>query len=235
MPADIALESVSLSYGAKKVIDNVSFTAGKGEIVVIGGGSGQGKSSFLELCAGLVAPHAGRVLWDGRDIALFTKEELLAARRGSLGYLFQVHALIANFTTFDNIALPLRAIPGIAEPDIKRRVIDVMERLGISPTGNRFPEALSSYECKAASLARALIADPDLLLLDEPLAGVDRLETERLLGYIEEHFRQRGIGILMVSHCTLPWPGVPLRRLTLKNGILSRIPNTNDNKENTAL
>jgi ABC-type transporter Mla maintaining outer membrane lipid asymmetry ATPase subunit MlaF len=221
MPDKIELIDVSLSYGATVVLDNVNMTIGKGDVIVIGGRSGQGKSSLLELCAGLVRPNSGKVVWDGRDIVELTKGEMLAARRQSLGYLFQIHALISNFTTFNNIALPLRSRAGITEAQITEKVKASMEQLGLFETDNKYPEALSVYECKAAALARALIAEPSMLILDEPLSAINPEEAGTLLGYIERHYRERTMAIVMTSHTFSLWPEVPVQRMILSKGTLA--------------
>jgi ABC-type transporter Mla maintaining outer membrane lipid asymmetry ATPase subunit MlaF len=241
MPDKIALESVMLRYGAEPVLNRVSLTINKGEILIIGGRSGQGKSSLLEVCAGLVRPNAGRVLWDACDIATLTKEELLRSRRRSLGYLFQIHALISNFTAFNNIALPLRGIPELSEAAIGKRVHEAMEHLALFGADDKYPEALSAYECKAAALARALITDPSMLILDEPLSGIDPAESVRLLAFIEKHFRERGVAILMMSHQFSVWPELPVKHMMLKKGTLVPFPGENscagtvDNKERLRL
>jgi ABC-type transporter Mla maintaining outer membrane lipid asymmetry ATPase subunit MlaF len=227
MPCKIELEAVTLRYGVATLLNAVDLTVDKGAITVIGGRSGHGKSSLLEVCAGLTAPHGGRVLWDGCDIATLTKEELLRARRQSLGYMFQIHALISNFTTFNNIALPLRSIPGLSEAAIGERVHEAMEQLALVGADGKYPEALSAYECKAAALARALVTDPSVLILDEPLSGIDPADAGRLLAYIEKHFKAREMAILMMTHHFSVWPELPVKRMMLKNGTLVPFPGEN--------
>jgi phospholipid/cholesterol/gamma-HCH transport system ATP-binding protein len=197
----IDCETVSFSGDtAHPVLREVSLTVRRGEIVIISGRSGCGKSLLLELCAGLIVPTSGRVLWDGRDIAALSKEELFRARQ-SMGYLFQVHALISNFTVIDNLALPLRNRGGLDSAAIMKKVRAGMEDLMLSSAIDyRFPEALSSYERRAAALARALINDPVMLILDEPFSGLDPAAAERFCEVIERRWRERAMAVVMVSH-----------------------------------
>ena len=176
----IDCEAVSFCVdAAPPVLRAVTLTVRRGEMVIVSGRSGSGKSLFLELCAGLVVPTSGRVLWDGKDIAALSKEELFRARQ-SMGYMFQVHALISNFTVIDNLALPLRNRGGQDIRAIMKRVRAEMENLMLSSgLDYRFPEALSSFERRAAALARALIGDPAMLILDEPLSGLEPAAAEK--------------------------------------------------------
>ena len=180
-------------------------------------------STLLELCAGLLKPLSGRVLWDGRDIAALPKEELLHLRQ-SIGYLFQLHALISNFSVFDNIALPLRNRPGAQEEEIRRRVRAEMDGLRLFDIDRRYPEALSVYQCRAVALARALVGDPDLLILDSPFSGVDPAAAQGLLDIIEKRWRERAMAIIMMNHDCSVWPHLPARRIILDSRKLAPCP-----------
>ncbi len=218
----IDLEAVSFAWGAAPpVLRGVTLTVRRGEIVIIGGRSGSGKSSLLELCAGLIKPTSGKVLWDGNDIAALPKEELFRARQ-SIGYVFQVHALISNFTVFDNLALPLRNRGGLNGEAIMKRVRAEMENLMLSSGIDcRYPEALSAYECKAAALCRALIGDPTLLILDEPLSGLDPAAAERFLSVIEQRWKERTMAVIMMNYDLSVLPHLPARRMVLDGGKLA--------------
>jgi ABC-type transporter Mla maintaining outer membrane lipid asymmetry ATPase subunit MlaF len=212
----IDLEEVSFGWGAAPpVLRGINLTVRRGEIVIIGGRSGTGKSSLLELCAGLIKPTSGKVLWDGTDIAALPKGELLRARQ-SIGYMFQVHALISNFTVFDNLALPLRSRPGISGDAIGRRIRTEMENLMLSSgIDSRYPEALSAYECKAVALCRALIGDPTLLILDEPLSGLDPEAIKKFISVIEQRWKERAMAVIMMTHHLSVLPHLPARRMVL--------------------
>jgi ABC-type transporter Mla maintaining outer membrane lipid asymmetry ATPase subunit MlaF len=218
----IDLEAVSLAWdAAPPVLREVTLTVRRGEVVIICGRSGSGKSSLLELCAGLIRPTSGGVLWDGKDIAALSKEELFRARQ-SIGYMFQVHALISNFTVIDNLALPLRNRGGLAGDAIMKRVRAEMETLALSSVIDyRFPEALSAYECRAVALGRALINDPALLLLDEPLSGLDPAAAKSFLDVIERRWRERTMAVVMVTNDLSVLPRLPARRMVLEGGRLT--------------
>lgn len=217
----IDCEAVSFRSGeAPPVLREVSLTVRHGDFVIISGTSGSGKSLLLELCAGLVAPTSGRVLWDGKDIAALSKEEIFLARQ-SMGYLFQVHALISNFTVIDNLALPLRNRGVLDSGAIMKRVRAEMENLMLSSAIDyRFPEALSSYERRAAALARALINDPAMLILDEPFAGLEPAAAAGFCEVIERRWQERTMAVVMVSHDFPVLHHLPARRLVIEKGTL---------------
>jgi phospholipid/cholesterol/gamma-HCH transport system ATP-binding protein len=218
----IELNAVSLAWGgAPPLLRAVSLSARRGEILIMSGRSGSGKSCLLDLCAGLIRPTAGNVAWDGRDLAGMRYEELLRARQ-SMGYLFQVPALISNFTVVDNLALPLRNRRDLDEDAIMNRVRSAMESLTLSSaTAYRFPEALSAYECRAVALGRALISDPGLLLLDQPLAGLDPDAAKRFLDVIEQRWKEHTMAVLMMSADLSILPHLPARRMVLEEGTLA--------------
>jgi ABC-type transporter Mla maintaining outer membrane lipid asymmetry ATPase subunit MlaF len=216
-------EAVVYSRGPAQLLRGVDMTIRKGEAVVVSGRSGCGKSALLELCAGLVRPAAGRVLWDGADVAGLSKEETLLARQ-SLGYMFQVHALISNFTVIDNLALPLRTRGTMDAAAIMKRVRREMEILRL-PTAidYSFPEALSAYESRAVAFCRALIGDPELLILDEPVAGLDDDAEALFCSIIEQRWKERPMALLMVANDFSNLPRLPMRRYTLENGRLASV------------
>ena len=122
MCSKLELKNVSFKYGNVPVLHEVNLQVMPGEVVVVGGRSGQGKSTLLEICAGLLKPLSGNVLWDDLDISSFSKYNMYH-RRKSIGYVFQVHALISNHTVFDNVALPLRCNSDLSDSQIRKRVI----------------------------------------------------------------------------------------------------------------
>jgi phospholipid/cholesterol/gamma-HCH transport system ATP-binding protein len=220
MPDKIELIDVSFGYGGRRLLNKVRLSLRKGEIVIIGGRSGQGMTTLLELCVGLLHPLGGRVLWDDTDLRSVTREELLGMRR-SIGFMFQVPALISNFGVFDNLALPLRNRPGGQDSAAAGRVRAEMEKLGLYNIDNLYPEALSKGQVKMVTLARALVTDPELLFLDEPLSGVDPDTARVLSDCIQERWKEKGMGMMVISHDLRVWPHLPARRLVLDNGYLA--------------
>ncbi len=207
------------SYAGMLLLRGVDFIADRGEIVVISGRSGSGRSTLLELCVGLKKPSGGQVLWDGADIGAMARKELLTARK-RIGFLFQHHALISNYSVFDNIALPLRIEGSLTERQIERRVREVMEETALFGVERLFPESLSTCQLKAAALARALSVDPDMLFLDEPLSDLDRQTAEGIRAVLIEGQRRRPRTVITVSHDTDIWSPLECRILTLIDGKL---------------
>jgi phospholipid/cholesterol/gamma-HCH transport system ATP-binding protein len=225
MPDKIELKGVAFAYGPMPVLRNVSISVSRGDIVLIGARSGHGMSTFLEMCVALLHPVTGNVLWDGYDCAEMSKARLLQVRQ-SIGFMFQNGALISNYTVFDNIALPLRNRARLSAQEVERRVRYEMENLMLVNVDTSFPEALSVFQCKAAALARALITEPDMLLLDDPVGGMDQRAARGLLNIIEQRWKKMRMGIIMITHDLDPWPHLPVRRFTLENGALLPINRT---------
>jgi ABC-type methionine transport system ATPase subunit len=198
----------------------VDLSVPPGGVVVFGGRSGSGKSALLEICVGLHKPSSGAVLWDGDDITGLSRYELYA-RRKSVGYVFQSHALIANHTVFDNIALPLRCGTDLGGEAIGKRVRALMEELEISRgVEKRFPEALSAAQLKCAAVARALVNGPSLLMLDEPLSGVDPATANIIVGALHRKWKAGGMSVVMSAHSLSAWPEWSAGRFMLKSGRL---------------
>jgi ABC-type ATPase involved in cell division len=135
------------------------------------------------------------VLWDEQPVALMGRQMLLDARR-SLGYMFQVHALISNLTVFDNVALPLRH-HGVGEQETRARVEECMARLGLSTVTRVLPEDLAYGMQRKAALARAIVVAPDMLVLDEPTAGMDPETAQEMVEAIAAFCRQRRPALLV--------------------------------------
>lgn len=217
MPVEIELKKVCFMSDKFPLLREISFIVRKGEVLVISGRSGHGKSTILELCAGLKNPTSGNVLWDGHDLAEFSRKQLLKERQ-SIGYMFQVHALISNYSVFENIALPLRARSEFSEKQINRRVRNMMDELNLFSIDSLFPEALSIGQLKTVALARALINDPNVLLLDEPLSGVDPSTAQGMMNVLYEKNRSRPMCVIMVSHNTNVWDGFSPVKRVLESG-----------------
>jgi phospholipid/cholesterol/gamma-HCH transport system ATP-binding protein len=178
---------IQYSFGDFVVLKNISFEIAEGGAIVICGRSGCGKSTLLEICAGLRTPEAGGVFWEARNIADFNHEEIISARQ-RIGFVFQKHALIHNFTIFDNIALPLRYHTALSEKDIRIKVKRSMDELGLFNVDGKFPNQLSAGQSKSAALARALVLGPRVLFVDEPTAGIDPI-TQECIANVLNHFR----------------------------------------------
>jgi phospholipid/cholesterol/gamma-HCH transport system ATP-binding protein len=175
------------SFGDVSLLNNISFEIPEGGALIVGGRSGCGKSTLLEICASLRTPKSGEVFWEGKCLAGFIHDQLIAARQ-RIGFVFQKHALIHNFKIFDNIALPLRYHTALSEKDIRIKVKHCMDEFGLFNVDDKFPNQLSAGQSKCAALARALVLGPRILFVDEPTAGVDPFTGESIANVIN-HLR----------------------------------------------
>lgn len=175
----LRVENVRFSFGGEPLLAGVSLSVATGGMLAIAGRSGCGKTTLLEICASLRQPQDGAVFWDGVELATLPRAEIMRKRQG-IGYVFQKHALIHNFTVYDNVALPLRYHRHMAEHDVRRAVRACMEELGLHDVDKRFPNELSAAESRCAAIARAVVMGPSLLFLDEPTSGVDPVTAEAI-------------------------------------------------------
>jgi len=164
---------VEKAFEATAVLKGVSFALDKGETLVVMGGSGSGKTVLLRLIAGLLRPDAGQIRVFGQSIEHLSEEELLPIRR-RLGYVFQGAALFDSLTVYENVAYPLREHARLAEDEIRRRVVHFLSLVGLDDNVlGQLPAELSGGMRKRVGIARALIAEPEVMLYDEPTAGLD--------------------------------------------------------------
>jgi phospholipid/cholesterol/gamma-HCH transport system ATP-binding protein len=195
----IRLDNISFGYGSNLLFQNVSFAVEHGGVLAVAGRSGSGKSTLLELAAGLQTPLSGQVEWKGCDLHDMTRKELLAERHRT-GYLFQTHALIHNYPVFENIALPLRRHFSLSEQEIRERVFGQLARFGLMSIATMLPDMLSFGQARCASLARALVASPELVFLDEPTSALDPVTTGLVVDILNEYRSQEQVTFVMVSH-----------------------------------
>jgi phospholipid/cholesterol/gamma-HCH transport system ATP-binding protein len=196
----IAFEQVEKGFDCRKVLDKVSFTVARGEALCILGRSGIGKSVTLKLMIGLMKADAGKVLVTGEDMSALDEDGLVKVRR-KMGYLFQSAALFDSFTLNENLAMPLHRLDRNKSPEeIKRAVKETLREVGLEKDGNKMPSALSGGMQKRAGLARALVLQPEILLVDEPSTGLDRLtacEIDHLLMKVKA---ERHTTMVIVTH-----------------------------------
>lgn len=182
-----------------RAVDGVSLEVPAGEFVALLGSSGSGKSSMLNLIAGLDRPTSGSVVVQGSDLAKLSREELAKYRLHVVGMVFQSFNLIASMTLAENVELPLR----FAEVDRSRRDVlarEALERVGLLGRMHHRPSELSGGEQQRAALARALINRPQLLLADEPTGNLDSRTGTEIMNLIQSFNRDLGMTVLMVTH-----------------------------------
>jgi phospholipid/cholesterol/gamma-HCH transport system ATP-binding protein len=193
------LEDVGVRYGPKVVLQNLSLEIVEGAITCVIGLSGAGKSTILRLVNGLKRPDAGRVLVHGRDITTLPERDLIELRE-TIGFSFQFAALFDSLTIFENVALPLRERTKMSAAEIRTRVEETLESVGLANVIDRLPSELSGGMVKRAGFARAVISNPACVLYDEPTTGLDPIITHVLTDLIVRLRGQLDGTAVVVSH-----------------------------------
>jgi lipoprotein-releasing system ATP-binding protein len=181
------------------VLNEISIEIHKGEIASVIGASGSGKSTLLHILGGLDQPDSGTVLWNNRSLYKLTSDELAHFRNKNLGFVFQFHHLLPEFTALENVMMPA-LIGGTAYKKAESRASGLLERFGIAKRGEHRPTELSGGEQQRVSMARALINNPDLILSDEPTGNLDRENSDSLMKMLFELQKTDHVSILLVTH-----------------------------------
>jgi lipoprotein-releasing system ATP-binding protein len=209
--------------GIIRVLDGVSVSVRRGEMVAVVGSSGAGKSTLLHMLGALERPSAGTVRLAGQMVAQMTDEAVAAIRNRTVGFVFQFHHLLREFTALENVMMPLR----IAGTDDLERARALLDRVGLSSRMHHRPGALSGGEQQRTAVARALAASPALLLADEPSGNLDLHNAESLHDLFAELARETSLGIVVVTH-NQSLAARADRVLLLEGG---RLVDTNDRRE----
>lgn len=186
------------SFGGKKVHQGVSFYVRKGECLGLIGGSGTGKSVLLRSLVGLEKPDSGSILIDGVDIAPMNEEALIDIRK-KVAYAFQGGALFDSMTVYENLAYPLREHFQLTEKEIAAKIREQLAEFGLPEAENLYPGNLSGGMQKRVGLARAMMMHPEVVLYDEPTAGLDPYNTKRIQESILS-LKAKGVTSILVTH-----------------------------------
>lgn len=198
----IRVVNLHKSFHGQKVLNGINLEFATGKITTIVGTSGCGKTVLLKHLNALLLPDQGEVLVDGVDITKLRQKELYQIR-GRFGVLFQGAALLDSMTVFDNVAFPLREKTKTSESEIKKKVEERLEHVGLEGMGHKYPAELSGGMKKRAGLARALIMDPEMVLFDEPTTGLDPVLATGIHQLIARSQAAFGFTGVLVSH-TIP-------------------------------
>jgi lipoprotein-releasing system ATP-binding protein len=171
----------------------------RGEMVAVMGASGSGKSTLLHLLAGLDHPSAGAVWIGGVELTALNEDGRSRLRMRSVGFVFQFHQLLPEFTALENVMMPGR-IAGLPEPDSRARAVELLEHVGLRARGDHKPSELSGGEQQRVALARALHLRPEVLLADEPTGNLDREATEQLLELLARNRGRDAQSIVIATH-----------------------------------
>jgi phospholipid/cholesterol/gamma-HCH transport system ATP-binding protein len=193
------LENITVRYGSKVIMQNLSIDIIEGAITCIIGLSGAGKSTILRLLNGLKRPDEGSVFVKGQDITRLPERELIEIRR-KIGFSFQFAALFDSLSVGENVALPLREHTKMPDAEIRALVSQTLESVGLSHVEDRFPSELSGGMVKRAGFARAVITNPEAVLYDEPTTGLDPIITHLLTDTIVRLRKKLNGTAVVVSH-----------------------------------
>lgn len=182
--------------GRKRIVSVSSFSLEAGQQLALRGESGSGKTTFLHLIAGILAPDSGSVLLDGKDMAALAEHQRDRLRAASVGFVFQTFNLLQGFSCLENVALGMAFGPGVD----RKRAKALLERVGLGERLRYRPRELSSGQQQRVAVARALANRPKLVLADEPTGNLDRRNAAEVLKLMRETCRENGAALLLVSH-----------------------------------
>jgi len=215
----VTREFTSARTAAVRAVDQIDLEVSPGEFVAIQGPSGSGKSTLLAMLAGIDLPDAGTLTVLGHELARLSAAERARLRRSSIGIVFQAFGLVPSLSAAENVALPL-ALDGMTETERGARAEDALDEVGLAGFATARIDELSGGERQRVGVARAIVTRPKLLLADEPAGSLDDESASVVLDLLEEATRERGIGLVLVTHDPLSARRAD-RRLRMRDGRLS--------------
>ncbi len=192
----LAVHDLTKTYGSHRVVDVAQFSLEAGAQVALRGESGSGKTTFLHLIAGILAPDAGRIELAGRDIAALGEAARDRLRAETIGYIFQTFNLLQGHTVLENVELGMAFGPGVDRAHAEA----LLRRVGLGDKLRHYPRQLSTGQQQRVAVARALANRPKLVLADEPTGNLDPRNSREALALIREVCRENGAALLLVSH-----------------------------------
>ncbi len=200
--AVLSCKNVTKYFGENRVLDNVSLDIEKGSFVSIIGASGSGKSTLLTIMGGIDKPTEGSVVLDGQEISSMTEKQLAVLRRTKLGFVFQFFNLAPYLTAEENILLPI-LLSGKVKDEHKEKAKELMEYLGISSLKDKLPSKMSGGEQQRVAIARGLIFNPEVILLDEPTGNLDSKNSQEIMNLLKRINEEFNTTIVQVTHSSV--------------------------------
>ena len=182
------------------LVRDIDLEVGRGEFLAIMGPSGSGKSSLLYLLGLLDTPTSGRILLDGQDTSGYGEDQLAATRLRKLGFVFQFHFLLAEFTVLENVLLPMRRLGKLDEGAARKRAEDLLNQFGLREHAGKHPHQLSGGQRQRVAIVRALANDPLIILADEPTGNLDTHASANVRQILHDLTRQLGTTVIAVTH-----------------------------------
>lgn len=195
----IEAKGIEKSFGNLKVLKGIDFNAEKSEVVSIMGASGAGKSTLLQILGTLSTPDKGTLLIDGTDVTTLSRKEISTFRNRKIGFVFQFHHLLPEFTSLENVMIPA-LINGASESDAKKRAAELLDTLGLAERATHKPSELSGGEQQRVAIARALMNKPAVLFADEPSGNLDSVTKAELHQLFFSLRDELGQTIVIVTH-----------------------------------
>jgi phospholipid/cholesterol/gamma-HCH transport system ATP-binding protein len=195
----VECRDLSFGYGERRILDGVSFTVPRGKVTALMGASGGGKTTVLRLIGGQVQPQRGEVLFDGENVAALGRDGLYGIRR-RMGMLFQFGALFTDLSVYDNVAFPLREHSGLPENLVRDIVLMKLNAVGLRGARDLMPSQVSGGMARRVALARAIALDPDLVMYDEPFAGLDPISLNQIVDLIRSLNQALGLTSIVVTY-----------------------------------
>ncbi len=197
-------------------VEDCSFELAKGELTVILGPSGAGKTTVLNLLGGMDSPSSGSITVDGDPIEGYSKKELVQYRRWDIGFVFQFYNLVGNLTALENVELACQICPDSLDPK------SILEQVGLEDRLNSFPSQLSGGEQQRVAIARAIAKNPKLLLCDEPTGALDSVTGQKIIALLQRNCREMGMTTVLITHNAVI-AEVADRVIRMKNGRVSEM------------
>ena len=218
--AYIEFKNVSKIYGEKEskviALNDTSFSIDKGELVVILGPSGAGKTTALNILGGMDKVTSGQVIIDGKDITKYSNKDLIKYRRNDIGFVFQFYNLVQNLTAKENVELATQICKDSLNPE------QVLEKVGLKERIDNFPSQLSGGEQQRVAIARAIAKNPKLLLCDEPTGALDYKTGKQILKLLQDTARKENMTVLIITHNSAIAPMAD-KVIRFKNGTAQNI------------